>query len=140
MSDDRTHLKNEAIRLSTKGIFVPHNSTLRHFPCSNCAVERLVTEVLRVDRAVLSKLPQPPTSWSSTMGLIQSVIKNMPSSSRRNHAPIAMFMGKPASHSVNTFLREYRSKHITVKHLQYQKGVERRNLDSDCGFLSSSRK
>ena len=85
-SDGPTHLRNETMRLISKGLRVPHHFTLPYCPWSNGAIERLGKEFLRVARAVTAELQIAFDEWPEILRLLQSAIHNAPSAQRNKTA------------------------------------------------------
>lgn len=82
MSDGPTHFKNEAVRLVSKGLKVPHHFTIPYCTWSNGAVVRLGKELVRTCRDILSELQIRPEEWPDVLLIIQSALNNAQSPQR----------------------------------------------------------
>ena len=81
MSDGPTHFRNETVRVVAKGLKVPYHFTVPYCPWSSGGVERLGKELLRVFRSITSELQMSFTESPDVLPLVQSALKNAPSSS-----------------------------------------------------------
>lgn len=123
MSNGPTHFKNEAVRLVSKGLKVPHHFTLPYTPWSNGAVERLGKEVLRVFRSVCSELQLRPEEWTDLLPLIQSALNNAPSPQRGNVSPLTAFTGSDPTPPISTFIRSSTSTPVSITDVQRERSL-----------------
>lgn len=121
MSDGPTHFKNETVRRVAKGLKVPHHFTLPYTPWSNCAVERLGKELLRVFRSVSSELQTRPDEWPDLLPLVQSALNNAPSPQRANVSPVTAFTGMEATPPIATFIRSSTARPVSISDTQRER-------------------
>lgn len=114
ISDGPTLFRNESVRLASKALQTPHHFTLPYCPCSNGAVEHLGREVLRVGRALFSRLKLRPDQWPGLVPLFQSVINQSPSLQRGNIALVTAFTGLSPTTSISNFLSSKSARPVRV--------------------------
>lgn len=115
ISDRGSHFKNEAIRLLSKALCTSHHFTLLNTLWSNGWIEKLNKEVLRIFRALFSELKLYHKQWLGFVQIVQSALKNAPSTRQRNLAPVTIFTEHQKKNLVPTFIREDNGVVLTIK-------------------------
>lgn len=105
MSYGPAHFKNDTAGLITKGLQVPHHSTLRYCLWSSGAGERLGRELVLVLRSTLFMLCMDHQAWPDLIAVLRSVLNSSRSPQRGRDCPITAFMSCEPTPPFRMFLR-----------------------------------
>jgi hypothetical protein len=75
---------------------IKHHFTTAYSPKSNCTVERVNREIMKVLRSLVSEFKISWNEWASLLPLLQSALNKYKSASLAGQAPITVFTALPA--------------------------------------------
>jgi hypothetical protein len=104
VSDGASHYVNEVVKLLSERLKVQHHIVVAHSPWANGTVETMMSQILRVFRALLSEWRMHAEDWPLLVPIVQSILNHAPSSRLGGRAPIEAYTGLPSSRPLNTLI------------------------------------
>jgi Integrase core domain/Chromo (CHRromatin Organisation MOdifier) domain len=93
VSDQGTHFLNSTIKDMQRALGTRHHFTTARCPWANGTVERVMKDLLRCVRALLSEWKWQPEAWPAAIPIVQMVLNQSPSPSMGNVSPITAMTG-----------------------------------------------
>jgi len=104
VSDGASHYVNAVISELNERLSVNHKVVVAHSPWANGTVESMMSQILRVLRALLSEWRMQEHDWPLLVPVIQGILNHAPSFRLGGRAPIEAYTGLPASRPLSTLM------------------------------------
>jgi hypothetical protein len=139
VSDRGWQLRNVVVRLLREQKHSSNRFNLVYCPWSNGTGEVVNREILRVLRALCSKLKIPFREWPNLLPLVQGVLNSEILPRFGNRSPVTAMTGLPADHPLAsiTTLSEVRPRAVK---LAETRALQRQAIELTLGALSSMHK
>ena len=97
VSDGASHYVNNIINELNERLSVKHHIVVAHSPWANGTVESMMSQILRVLRALLSEWRMQEQDWPTLVPIVQSILNHAPSFRLGGRAPIEAYTGLSAA-------------------------------------------
>ena len=133
VSDGATHYINEVLKDISERTSTKHHVTVAYSPWANGTVETMMSQILKVFRAILSEWRMPIEHWPVLVPIVQSALNHAPSARLGGRAPIEVFTGQSGTRPLDSLRHPETKEVLTLKdisaavELEFQKLQLRRN-------------
>lgn len=93
ISDGGSHYKSQVLEEFRRRYGSSHNIVVAYSPWANGTVETLMSQILRVLRALLNEFQMQPTEWPCLLPMVQSALNLAPSERFGGKSPMEVFTG-----------------------------------------------
>jgi hypothetical protein len=104
VSDGASHYVNTVMNEMNEHLSVKHHIVVAHSPWANGTVESMMSQILRVLRALLSEWRMQEQNWPLLVPIVQSILNHAPSLRLGGRAPIEAYTGLPATRPLCTLI------------------------------------
>ena len=104
VSDGASHYVNTVMNELNERLSVKHHIVVAHSPWANGTVESMMSQILRVLRALLFEWRMQEQDWPLLVPIVQSILNHAPSFRLGGRAPVEAYTGLPAARPLNTLV------------------------------------
>lgn len=105
VSDGGSHFQNSVLADLCQVYHVNHHVTTPYCPWANGSAERMVQEVLRALRKLISEFQMNLRDWPSLLPMVQFSLNHFPRKQLGRRSPIEVAMGRKPSSPVSMVFR-----------------------------------
>ena len=115
VSDGGTHFDNGIMKCLCKRFRATHHITTAYSPWANGAVERVMRELIRLLRTLLSEMGLPEEEYPDLLALAQATLNQTPSTARAGLTPAQLMLGRDTPRPLDTIVASGASEEMRAR-------------------------